>query len=126
MAKVDRRELPDAAETEAKWSSVVTTELLSHDRDIQEGATSHATNGSDAGGSDRLYFSDTSLRSKDETCKTRSEPQHKKWKLPACEGMIMLTIHRCLTLFFTESNSEREVIAQTRERLKEDDFFLMT
>ena len=100
MAKVDRRELPDAAETEAKWSSVVTTELPGHDRDIQEGATSHATNDSDAGGSDRLYFSDTSLRSKDETRKTRSEPQHKTQTLPACEGMIMLTIHRCYYIIF--------------------------
>ena len=93
MAKVERRELPDAAETEANWSSVVTTDLPSHGRDFQEGATAQSTGDSDRDGSDRIYFSDTRLRTKGDTSRTKCELHCEMQKPPAQEGMINETAH---------------------------------
>ena len=84
MAKVERRELPDAAETEANWSSVVTTDPSSHCGDIHEGA-SHSAGGCAQSDSD-ANEGDAKQRTKGDASEAVGELQHKARKTLPCEG----------------------------------------
>ena len=96
MSRVERGELPDAAETEAQWSSIMATADTSshHTRGLSQEDTSHAMDDcdqsdSDADESGEVYLIDTEQRTKDCASRTKSRTQHKTRQLraPPCEGM---------------------------------------